>query len=187
MSDLTKNNEPFTNENGTEVSENTERYLRQNIGSVILVTVYLLAWLTLHTWLANGLVEKSLPPWISLFVRADTQYYCGICGGVGGVLYCLRGVYLNYCVNKSWDNSWLPWYFIRPIASIVTGTIAYYLLQAGLFVLEAKTDVTKPHTHYGYYAFSFIAGYNVDQFLKKVEDVAKTTWGIDKSRTGDKN
>lgn len=152
---------------------------------VILVIVYLLLWLLFHAYIANALVNKCLPCWLSLFIRADIQYYCGICGGVGGTLYCLRGVYLNYCVNERWSNHWLPWYFIRPIASIVTGTFSYYLLQAGLFVLEAKANNSTPASYYGFYAFSFIAGYNVDQFLKKVEDIAKTTWGIDKSRSSD--
>ena len=37
-------------------------------------------------------------------------------------------------------------------------------------------------TSYGYLAVAFIAGYNVDNFLKRIEDVAMTVWRIDKSR-----
>ena len=32
---------------------------------------------------------------------------CVLFGGLGGVTYCLRGVYLNACVRKQWDIAWL--------------------------------------------------------------------------------
>jgi hypothetical protein len=35
---------------------------------------------------------------------------------------------------------------------------------------------------FGYLAVAFIAGYNVDNFLKKIESIAKSSWGIGKSR-----
>ncbi len=51
-------------------------------------------------------------PWLpaNLHVVAGSVLF----GGLGGCTYCLRGVYLNACVLKSWDKAWLPWYFIRP-------------------------------------------------------------------------
>lgn len=38
---------------------------------------------------------------------------------------------------------------------------------------------------FGYLAFSFIAGYNVDRFLKKMEDVAQSKFGVRPSRTSE--
>ncbi len=111
-------------------------------------------------------------------------FYCGICGGIGGVTYCLRGIYLNACVYNRWSETWLPWYFIRPIVSVITGVISSLFLKAGLIVLEAKQSDSP--TNLAFYALAFIAGLNVDRFIDKVEDIAQVTWGIKKSRTAAK-
>lgn len=111
--------------------------------------------------------------------------YCGIFGGIGGVTYCLRGIYLNACVFDRWSNKWLPWYFIRPIVSFICGVISCLFLQAGLIILEAHQSGSP--THLAFYALAFIAGYNVDRFTEKIEDVGQTVWGIKKSRTATKD
>jgi len=106
--------------------------------------------------------------------------YCGLCGGVGGVTYCLRGIYLNACVRNNWSNSWLPWYFIRPIVSFICGVVSYLFLKTGLILLEAKQSDTT--SNLALYALAFIAGLNVDKFIEKIEGIAEATWGIKKSR-----
>lgn len=111
--------------------------------------------------------------------------YCGLCGGVGGATYCLRGIYLNACVFKSWDELWMPWYFIRPVVSIICGVISCLFLKSGLILLEAQQSVAP--TNLAFYALAFIAGLNVDKFIEKVEDIAQVTWGIKKSRTAQKD
>jgi len=105
---------------------------------------------------------------------------CAHIGCLGGIFYCLRGVYLNKCVQKNWDNEWRVWYFLRPIVSSISGFISCVFLRAGLLALDATPNVTA--THYGYLAVAFIAGLNVDNFMKKLESVAETLWGITKSR-----
>lgn len=123
----------------------------------------------------------QLPNWYLeklLFVNS------ALIGSLGGVLYCLRAIYLNKCVHKRWDEEWNVWYFLRPITSLISGLISSLFLMAGLLTLDAINSGSSA----GYLAVAFIAGYNVDNFLKKIEDVAKTVWGIDKSRVGnDKN
>lgn len=107
--------------------------------------------------------------------------YCIVSGGLGGVLYCLRAIYLNYCVRKNWDQVWEIWYYIRPIVSLISGGVSYIFLQAGLLILESSS---KPGaSHFAYYAFAFVAGMNVDKFIGKIEDFAQKTWGIEKSRS----
>lgn len=106
---------------------------------------------------------------------------CACLGGVGGALYCLRGVYLNACVRKQWDTSWYPWYFIRPLVSHICGAVSYIFLKAGLLLLEAKSSETS--SDLGFFALAIIAGLNVDKFVSKVEDIAQATWGIERSRT----
>lgn len=106
---------------------------------------------------------------------------CTLMGGVGGVVYCLRGVYLNASVRKSWDAHWQPWYYIRPVVSHLCGAVSFLFLRAGLLLLEAQPSTQS--TDLGFLALAFIAGLNVDKFITKIEDVARATWGIEKSRT----
>lgn len=61
---------------------------------------------------------------------------CALIGGVGGVIYCMRGMYLNYCVNKKWNRDWWLWYLLRPIVSFVMGAVSYIFLRAGLIFLS---------------------------------------------------
>lgn len=110
--------------------------------------------------------------------------YCILIGGFGGTLYCLRGIYINYCVRSQWDIRWWPWYIIRPIASLLCGGVSYLFLKAGLLVLEAEKQTGS--TNLGFYALSFIAGLNVDNFISKIEDLAQATWGITKSNASTK-
>lgn len=93
----------------------------------------------------------------------------------------MRGVYLNKSVKNNWDKNWETWYYLRPPVSAITGLIAFIFMKAGLIVLEA--DSTQSASNFGYLAFAFIAGFNVDKFLAKLEDIAKSVFGIDKSRS----
>jgi hypothetical protein len=54
------------------------------------------------------------------------------------------------------------------------------LLKAGLLALNASTEGGNA---FGYYMFAFIAGYNVDNFLKRLEGVAKSAFGVQESRS----
>jgi len=105
---------------------------------------------------------------------------CTIIGGLGGCLYCLRAVYLNADVRNQWSSQWHIWYYLRPLVSLGCGGVSYLFLRAGLLVLESGT---KPDaSEIGFYALAFIAGFNVDKFIKKLEDVSEAVWGIEKSR-----
>ena len=124
----------------------------------------------------------ELPTWYIenlLFVR------CTLIGIIGGILYCLRAVYLNKCVLKQWDKDWEVWYYLRPITSGISGFISCIFLKAGLLVLEA--DAKPDAISFGYLAIAFIAGYNVDNFMKKLESIASSVWGITKSRASADN
>ena len=105
---------------------------------------------------------------------------CAAIGGLGGCLYCLRGVYLNAAVRNQWSPQWHVWYYLRPIVSGGCGAVSYLFLKAGLLVLDAGTKADA--SEIGFYALAFIAGFNVDKFIKKIEDVSEAVWGIEKSR-----
>lgn len=104
---------------------------------------------------------------------------------LAGVFYCLRGVYLNYCVKENWASRWIPWYLFRPIASTISGAASFIFLKAGLLVLDAK--VQSEDDNYGFFALAFVAGLNVDKFIQKIEELAEVTWGIAKSRSSTNN
>ncbi len=144
---------------------------------MIKVILYLLVWLSGLSLLAISHKIWTFPSWYTdniLFAQ------CIYLGGLGGVLYCLRGVYLNKCVYKKWDADWYVWYYLRPITSAISGFVSCVFLKAGLLVLEAAS--TENETTFGYLAIAFIAGYNVDNFMKKLESIAQAVWGVDRSR-----
>lgn len=105
---------------------------------------------------------------------------CSLAGLFGGLTYCLRGVYINYCVRQNWDKNWHLWYYIRPIISFLMGGISYIFLKAGLLILDTSRDADS--SIFGFLALAFIAGLNVDKFVSKLENVAEATFGIEKSR-----
>jgi hypothetical protein len=130
--------------------------------------------------LAGGVLAQVLGLLPDTFSPIRIGATCGAVGGIGGCVYCLRGVYLNACVRKQWDDDWQPWYYIRPLVSIACGAISYVFLSAGLLVLEAGQR--EDSSYFGFYALAFIAGLNVDKFIARVEGIAHATWGIEKSR-----
>lgn len=122
----------------------------------------------------------NIPSWLAPYQLAIK---CILTAGLAGVLYCVRAVYLNYCVHRHWDERWEVWYYLRPLASAVTGLVAYIFLKASVIVLEGSQSVG--NGLFGYLAFSFVAGYNVDRFLKKMEEVAQSKFGVRPSRTSE--
>lgn len=100
----------------------------------------------------------------------------------GGLVNCLRAVYLNACVRKNWDADWHPWYIIRPVLSAIMGAVAYIFIRAGLFVFGGQGEL-KDWSIYGYLAVGFIAGYNVQRFLEQLEAISEAVFGIKKKST----
>lgn len=140
--------------------------------------LFLILCLALETWAVALVLSGALPAWLAVF---DVACLCGLTAGIGGLVYCLRGLYLNTCAGDGWNPKWMPWYFIRPVVSLVCGVVSYLLLKAGLLVLDSTPRGES--NHLGFYVLAFIAGLNVDKFLTKIEEVAQTTWGIEKSRS----
>jgi hypothetical protein len=144
---------------------------------MILIIAYLLL---VGVGLAALVLANVLGQLPAMLAPLRIAISCCAIGGIGGCVYCLRGVYLNACVYKRWDPDWRPWYYIRPLVSIACGGVSFIFLRAGLLLLESgrKADATD----IGFYALAFIAGLNVDKFVVKLEDIAQAVWGIEKSR-----
>lgn len=146
------------------------------------IVVYQIFLLVAFTCLLVFVNSAMLPLEISKFIQ---QFNSVLIGGLGGILYCIRGIYLNASTKAGWDSKWAIWYYLRPISSSVVGGFSFLVLKSGLLVLEAS--FTSDSNYYGAYLFAFIAGLNVDRFISKVEDLAKNIWGIEKSRTSQEN
>ncbi|MDK1671013.1 hypothetical protein QOK77_10605 [Moraxella osloensis] len=99
---------------------------------------------------------------------------------LGGLLYCIRAIYINKCVKNNWNKDWHLWYYLRPIASMIVGFLAYMFLKAGLLVLDASENHSSGD--YGYFIIAFLAGLNVDKFMIRLEEVGKSMFGIEPSR-----
>jgi len=141
------------------------------------IILYLVLWLVVGGFLMVWQNFVELPAW---YLENLLLAQCTLMGIIGGLMYCLRAVYLNKCVRKTWDKEWEVWYYLRPITSAISGFVSFVFLKAGLLVLDAAS---KPgQISFGYLAVAFIAGYNVDNFMKKLEEVACCVWGIKKSR-----
>lgn len=142
------------------------------------IIVFLILFLVCLAILLIAYFAGALPVWVDGF---RLWFLCAITGGIGGCVYCLRGVYLNACVYKRWADDWQPWYYIRPFVSLVCGGISCLFLKAGLLVLESTQN--QGASDLGFYALAFVAGLNVDKFIAKIEDIAQASWGIEKSRS----
>jgi len=105
---------------------------------------------------------------------------CIVVGVLGGVTHCLRAFYLHHCVLKDWQADWAPWYFIRPVVSGVMGFISMLFIKAGLLAFSSTTDVQVENRIVLYLAVAFLAGYNVQNFLKKIEEVSESLLGVKK-------
>ena len=117
-----------------------------------------------------------MPSWLANYQLAIN---CILIASLAGVLYCIRAVYTNYSAKNTWEKRWEVWYYLRPLASAIAGLAAFIFLKAGIAILEASQSGEAGM--YGYMAFSFVAGYNVDRFLKKIEDLAKSKFGVEQS------
>lgn len=145
---------------------------------IFLIVLYLIVICAVcATYLTLALLGQIPPSWEPIRIGLA----CCCTAGVGGVLYCLRAVYMNRCVRNQWSSQWNWWYILRPLTSFICGGASYLFLKAGLLVLESKTEGGA--SEIGFYALAFIAGLNVDKFVAKIENVAHAVWGIEKSRS----
>lgn len=149
---------------------------------MVLVIGYLIAFAVALGYLWTVELRGLLPIW---FAEYKLLYTCVLIGGLGGVVYCLRAVYLNRSVRNSWDSRWIVWYCLRPVVSCLVGGVAYVFLRAGLLILDAEQATSASSA--GFLALAFIAGLNVDRFLVRIEEIARSTWGIRPSRTAEES
>lgn len=155
-----------------------KKHTRELIGVIVYLSGFLIALVIVFALTLSA----EVPKWLSDHALAVRSM---LCGGLGGAIYLLRAVYLRCCVHDDWTGGWLPWYFIRPLVSVLCGFVAFVFLSAGLVILDGtRTDGAG---EFGFYALAILAGLNVDRFVARIEEVGKAAFGIEKSRTSDRS
>ena len=98
-------------------------------------------------------------------------FYVGSAGGLGGIVYCMRGFY-EHKVEGNFDPNYLSWYLFRPVISSITGIIVYFLFT--IHLLDAKTDFSSVTADDIMFSCSvaFLAGFGFTQFYGKIDDLA---------------
>lgn len=141
-----------------------------------LIVAYLLILLvsavTLGLTLYCG-VLKTASPFMTVSI------YCSLLGLIGGITHCLRAFYLHSSLLKNWQTEWEAWYFIRPIVSGIMGFISLLFIKAGLLVFSNDASINIENRIILYLIVAFLAGYNVQNFLKKIDEISKSCLGIE--------
>ena len=150
--------------------------------NIIYIIVYLGCLLAVIILIYFLMIMGKAP---KLFIHNKLLTMCVLTGITGGLLYAFRAIYTHRCKDNDWNNRYVIWYYLRPLISSITGGISWLLLKAGIVLLSASP--TDSSAIYGYLAFALIAGYNVEHFLEKFEDIMQAVWGINKSDQGSDN
>lgn len=125
------------------------------------------------------LATAGLPAWLSKFRLLNE---CILFGLIGGIVYCLRGIYVNHCVLKQWSVGWSLWYLLRPLVSMIMGGISYFILMSGLMAIGIN-NISKSPDHF-FYLVAFFAGLRVDSFLKYFEGQISKRIGSNEQNKG---
>ncbi|EOX4188941.1 hypothetical protein ACPF4C_002624 [Vibrio cholerae] len=171
-------NETLQEQPGTkkELPLQPKAYTKRDFFGAIAVGIYLLLLLIPSIGYWYMITTNAPPPWV---VSIKQVIECMLVAVSGGVLYCLRAVYLSYSVRKQWDEVWVVWYLLRPFASGLMGFATYLIISAGLVAIGSPSA---EHPEKLLYALSFFAGLNVDGFLKKFEGQVSNSVKVKESR-----
>ena len=134
------------------------------IGIYLLSFLFVLITITILTYFSR--IESVL---------IKSLIYISSSGGLGGIIYCIRGFYQSLA-SKQFDFGWTWWYIFRPFISIVIGVFVYFLIVGGLLSLGSISAVDYSRSVMFYCAISFLAGFSFTQFANKLEELASTVF-----------
>ncbi len=172
-----------------------ERLIRW-IGLYTLIVIIALTFFGVYTY------YQKIDSLIKLFI------YVSCAGGIGGAIYSAQGL-INHYIGRSFNPDYRYWYYARPIMAIFMGVFSLGLITIGLvmfggnsvdsaFIINANatmsngTSIPIPDFHQPlifnkvlpFCMLAFLAGYSTTTLLKKMEAIAKTTFGDDNDPPG---
>ncbi|HOX08045.1 MAG TPA: hypothetical protein PK280_16725, partial [Planctomycetota bacterium] len=150
------------------------------MGGPCFVAVYLGLCLVLFvlvavlTW-TEGLTACLTCPQDTLRLYA----YISCAGGLGAVIYCIRGFYKHYSLGD-YDRRYAFWYLFRPWIGAVLGMVSYLLIVGGLLAFENGLVAGQNlRTKALFVAVAFLSGFSANEFIMKVNAVAKALFGTE--------
>ena len=143
------------------------------------IGLYLLSILLLYVSIA---VRTYLNQSADKFAFSLILIFCS--GGIGAVIYSIRGFYKNLAKGKFNFDSWVWWYIFRPIIGAVTAVFVYFLIVGGLLSIGSISEPDYSKGIIVYCGIGFLCGFCFTQIAAKVKDVASTIFSRNKTSSG---
>lgn len=94
---------------------------------------------------------------IMLPLELKSTLISSLFGLFGATIYCIRGFYVNYAIDKKFNSEWLPWFIFRPLVGLAIGLIYHIFLNGIILFLGAQINTQTPK--WGFFAIAFYAGF----------------------------
>ena len=151
-------------------------------GKPAFVAVYLAVCLVLFVTAVVAAWSGAFSPYVPVGKSEILKLYFYIAGagGLGASVYCIRGLY-KHCSLGDYEARYAYWYLFRPWIGAVLGVVSYLLIAAGFLALGCSGG-NKPdplRARMLYVAVGFMAGFSANEFVVKLNAVAKTLFGVD--------
>ena len=135
--------------------------------TVNLIGVYLLVWFI-------GLVFVASVVYITHPEISTTQklIYLSCAGGLGGVIYSIRGYY-KHIFDKNFRKDVFWWYVFRPFISVITGIFSYFIIVGGLLVINKDIGMNYQENTTFFLSIAFLAGFSFTEFCNRLQKLSK--------------
>lgn len=93
-----------------------------------------------------------------------------LAGGIGSYIHGVNS-FVTYVGNRSFLNSWIPWYVLRPFMGVAMAVIFYAVVRGGVLVMSGGANAVDP---YAMMAVAALAGMFSKQASDKLAEVFDT-------------
>jgi hypothetical protein len=133
------------------------------------IGIYLFLVLLLFVFIA---IRSYLNQPEDKFIYFIITVFCS--GGIGGVIYAVRGFYKTKIKGNFNYERWVWWYIFRPIIGAVTGVFVCFLILGGLLTIGNVSEVNYSKGLFFFAAISFLTGFAFTQVAGKIKETAST-------------
>ena len=108
-----------------------------------------------RSMLIVGLPATSVPADTVAFLKANQQtklvldqgqllLAVMLAGGLGSYIHGVNS-FVTYVGNRSFLNSWMPWYVLRPFMGVAMAVIFYLVVRGGVLVMSGGASAVDPY------------------------------------------
>lgn len=134
-----------------------------------------------NSMLVSGLPATSLKADTAVYLAANQQtklvldqgeliLAVMLAGGIGSYIHGVNS-FVTYVGNRSFVNSWMPWYVLRPFMGIGMAVIFYVVVRGGVLVMSGGVSAVDP---YAMMTVAALAGMFSKQASDKLAEVFDT-------------